>query len=206
VLVVDDEPVNRDILSKYLSSDGHTVVTSVNAQEAMERFQAEPFDLIVTDHAMPGMSGLQLAADMRLIRASQPIILVTGFSDPTTCASGEMPEHVNVVLSKPVPQSELRRAVADACAPAGVSPAAPEPGSAASAAPVMEANPEISKTVCHNEFHPALAAASLPTEGALVAPEANLAISKPIPRMEPNLLATKACDPSDGALIAPGLP
>jgi len=124
VLLVDDEPVNRDILSKYLLGDGHSVVATVNAHEAMERFRVERFDLIVTDHAMPGMSGLQLAADVRRIRPDQAIILVTGFSDPTRMP-GELPEYVNLVLSKPVPQSELRRAVAAACAPEPEALAAP---------------------------------------------------------------------------------
>jgi CheY-like chemotaxis protein len=124
VLLVDDEPVNRDILSKYLLSDGHSVVATVNAHEAMERFRVERFDLIVTDHAMPGMSGLQLAADVRRVRPDQPIILVTGFSDPTK-APGDLPQYVNLVLSKPVPQSELRRAIAVVCAPESAAVAAP---------------------------------------------------------------------------------
>jgi len=202
VLIVDDEPVNRDILSKYLTSDGHSVVACVNAQEAMERFRAEPFDLIVTDHAMPGMSGLQLAADVRQIRLSQPIILVTGFSDPT-CASGETPEHVNLVLSKPVPQSELRRAVAEACAPEGAASAPPaarvSPSGAPAAADVSSA---LSKPSAPVDPPRAAPLQSNSPEGDLALRTVILPFPKPVPPAVPD--AAETCFAVEGALMAPG--
>jgi signal transduction histidine kinase len=190
VLVVDDEPVNRDILSKYLSGDGHSVVTSADAQDAMERFRAEPFDLVVTDHAMPGMSGLQLAADFRKMRAAQPIILVTGFSDPTR-APGEMPEYVNLVIAKPVPQSELRRAVAEACASTNATP--PASALPTSAAP----NPTAASPTLPSPF--------APISKSPIVPEMVLTASKPIPQGELRRVMTEASDPSEGALTVPGL-
>jgi len=110
VLLVDDEPIACDVLARYLITDGHRVVTAVNGQEAIDRAGAEDFDLLITDHAMPGMNGLQLAAHIRGMRASQPIILVTGFSD-SRFDPDEKFSDIDLVVRKPVPRRELRRAL-----------------------------------------------------------------------------------------------
>jgi signal transduction histidine kinase len=110
VLLVDDEPIACDVLARYLITDGHRVVTAINGQEAIDRAGAENFDLLITDHAMPGMNGLQLAAHIRGMRASQPIILVTGFNDGQFNPDQEFSD-INLVVRKPVPRRELRRAL-----------------------------------------------------------------------------------------------
>ena len=110
VLVVDDEPVSRGVLESYLTADGHEVVTASNAKDAIGCDERERFDLLITDHAMPGMNGLQLAALFRATRAGFPVILVTGFAagenDPDAESAG-----VDHVMRKPVPRHELRRAL-----------------------------------------------------------------------------------------------
>jgi CheY-like chemotaxis protein len=110
VLVVDDEPVPRDVLQKFLISDGHSVVTANNALEAIRCFQSEPFDLVLTDHAMPGMNGVELASVLRGMRENQPVILVTGFSEWREIP-GEQPTGINMMVWKPVPHGELRKAL-----------------------------------------------------------------------------------------------
>ncbi|HEV7867723.1 MAG TPA: response regulator [Chthoniobacteraceae bacterium] len=110
VLVVDDEPIPRDIITKYLHADGHTAVIATHGQEAIDRFHEEPFDLLLTDHGMPGMNGVQLAAAVRQIRNNQPIILITGFSE-LGLEENELPPGVNLVVRKPVPQGEFRQAL-----------------------------------------------------------------------------------------------
>lgn len=115
VLVVDDEPVTRCVLESYLTADGHRVVTAVNAEEALGCFAGASFDLLITDHAMPGMNGVQLAGAVREMHAGQPVILVTGFG-PGGIGPDETPEAVDFVMHKPVPRSELRRALASVIA------------------------------------------------------------------------------------------
>jgi signal transduction histidine kinase len=110
ILVVDDEPVPRDVVSKYLTADGHRVVSAANGYDAFEKFKAGKFDLLLTDHAMPGMSGVQLAGAVKQLGGNQPVLLLTGFSD-SSLAPGEKPAGIDLVLSKPIPQSELRRAL-----------------------------------------------------------------------------------------------
>lgn len=111
VLLVDDEPIARDVVTKYLQADDHEVVAANSAAEALRHFKADAFDLLVTDQAMPGMSGLQLAALIKDIKPTQPVILLTGFSDPAL-AEGELPAGIDAILQKPMSQLDLRVAVA----------------------------------------------------------------------------------------------
>jgi len=110
VLVVDDEPVTRRVLESYLTADGHSVVTAVDAEEAMGCFEGAEFDLLITDHAMPGMNGVQLAAAVRRTRVGHPVILVTGFA-AGSMGTDEEPPGVDLVMRKPVSRRELRRAL-----------------------------------------------------------------------------------------------
>lgn len=110
VLVVDDEPVSRCVLEQYLAADGHTVVTASDPDEAIGAAKAGQFDLMITDHAMPGMNGVQLAAVLRGMHAGHPVILVTGFAPGEICPD-ENPVGVDLVMRKPVPRCALRRAL-----------------------------------------------------------------------------------------------
>lgn len=60
ILVVDDEPAIGDIFRDFLSSSGYVVETTVSGAEALERMQARPYDLLITDLEMPGMNGIEL--------------------------------------------------------------------------------------------------------------------------------------------------
>jgi signal transduction histidine kinase len=113
VLVVDDEPVTRHVVAKYLEMDGHTVVTATNGKEGISKFAAGKFDLLLTDHAMPEMNGVELAAAVKAAQQNMPVILLTGF-DATATHREEHPPEVDCILHKPIPQSTLRRAIQDA--------------------------------------------------------------------------------------------
>jgi signal transduction histidine kinase len=110
VLVVDDEPVTRGVLASYLTSDGHRVVTAVDAEEAIGCLESAEFDLLITDHAMPGMNGRQLAAALREKHAGHPVIVVTGFA-PGGMGPDDEQVGGDLVMRKPVPRRELRRAL-----------------------------------------------------------------------------------------------
>ena len=107
VLVVDDDEVTRAVIERYLTADGHRVVTAVNAWEAIGRTQQTKFDLLIIDHAMPGMTGVQLVGTLRGMCASQPIILMTGFAAGGV-GPGEQPPGVDLIMHKPVSRQELR--------------------------------------------------------------------------------------------------
>jgi len=111
ILVVEDEPLVREVISVYLNTDKHHVETAVNGVDGLEKFGNGTFDLILTDRAMPQMNGDQLALAIKKINPEMPIVLLTGFGD-LMLGSGEQPTGVDLVLSKPFTMSQLRDAVA----------------------------------------------------------------------------------------------
>jgi CheY-like chemotaxis protein len=111
ILAVDDEPLARDIVSQYLMADGHRVELAVNGYDALEKLKAAHFDLIITDQAMPGMTGLQLAETIKKTTNS-PILLLSGHGDSVR-ENGSM-RSVDAVSNKAISQQELRIAIARA--------------------------------------------------------------------------------------------
>lgn len=108
VLVVDDDASARDVVTQYLKGDGHRVVTASDGGEALQRVMTEHFDLVITDHGMPGMSGIQLADAVRRVDPVKPVFLLSGFAlDPA-----QLPPSVSRILKKPLARDELRSALA----------------------------------------------------------------------------------------------
>jgi len=100
VLVVDDEPVARDVVTKYLCADDHEVVVATAAVEALEQLKQGVFDLVITDHAMPQMNGAQLA---RLIKSNGRATGVDadGLFRPAL-PRDTLPPTVDLMLPKPI--------------------------------------------------------------------------------------------------------
>jgi signal transduction histidine kinase len=125
VLVVDDHPGIREIVSAYLAEDRHTVETAADANEALEKFRRSHFDLVITDRAMPEINGDHLAASIKELRPQEPIIMLTGFADLIN-ANGGPSRHVDLVMSKPARLDDLRRAILEVIPESEIS-AASEP-------------------------------------------------------------------------------
>jgi PAS domain S-box-containing protein len=83
ILLVDDEEAILRVNCLSLERLGYQVTVRLNSREALEAFSANPdrFDLAITDMAMPGMAGDQLAKALLVIRPTLPIIICTGFSE-----------------------------------------------------------------------------------------------------------------------------
>lgn len=77
VLVVDDERGVRYALEAVLTAEGHDVLTAASGAAALELMAQHEVELVVTDLAMPGMSGLELMAELKQIDSSLPIVLIT---------------------------------------------------------------------------------------------------------------------------------
>ncbi len=78
VLVVDDEPQVRELLSEALMSFGHSVVSAQDAEEALEKFHERHFDIVITDMDMPRMDGLELIRHLMAERGDIDVIAITG--------------------------------------------------------------------------------------------------------------------------------
>ena len=91
IMVVDDEVSLADMLQKFLTANGANVVTFNSPDLALEAFiqQAENIDLVITDEAMPGMSGMLLSEKLLEVKPDLPIILCTGYSEHATAESVE---------------------------------------------------------------------------------------------------------------------
>jgi signal transduction histidine kinase/ActR/RegA family two-component response regulator len=111
VLVVEDDPQVRDIEAEYLRGDGHAVTTAATGSEGLQRFRADQFDLVVSDRAMPEMSGDQLTEAIKSFSPGTPVIMVTGFADmPRDKQNGKASP--DLVLRKPITQASLHEAIA----------------------------------------------------------------------------------------------
>ncbi len=112
ILLVDDEGAIVSMGKKLLERLGYQVVSSMNSVEAMVTFRTNPdkFDLVITDMAMPNMSGDKLAAKIKKIRQDIPVILVTGFSDKINIRTGSDLQ-IDAFLMKPVDKANLAKTV-----------------------------------------------------------------------------------------------
>jgi CheY-like chemotaxis protein len=79
VLVVDDDPVVRKSFDRVLSSKGYAVITAESGEEALLKLNEEKYDLIYTDIRMPGMSGLEVAEQVKARRPWTPVVIITGY-------------------------------------------------------------------------------------------------------------------------------
>ena len=106
ILVVDDEPMVRESLELMLQLDGHEIKLAESGFEALQYFEPGKFAVVLTDNRMPGMSGVQLARQLKVLCPTQPIILFSG-SPPADCG-----QVCDLVLLKPFTAGQLRKAVA----------------------------------------------------------------------------------------------
>ena len=80
ILVVDDDDVIRETLCELLSQE-HTCQTAETAEQALEKLEAQRFDVVLTDISMPGLSGMELLDRVLQLYPRTPVIVVSGLSD-----------------------------------------------------------------------------------------------------------------------------
>jgi CheY-like chemotaxis protein len=83
ILVVDDEPIVRNMAKAALERSGHQVHIASGGEEAVERIQASPalYSLVLLDFNMPGLNGEQTLDAIRSIRSDLPVVICSGYSD-----------------------------------------------------------------------------------------------------------------------------
>ena len=80
ILVAEDESLLRKILTGLFEAEGYRVVAAATGREALERFGAEPVDLVVTDIRMPEIEGLELLDRLKRVDPEVPVVIMTAFS------------------------------------------------------------------------------------------------------------------------------
>ncbi|MGO8764429.1 MAG: ATP-binding protein [Limisphaerales bacterium] len=103
LLVVDDEVPILDMMQQQLRKMGYRVTTRADSLEAMNTFHANPdyFDLVITDHTMPGLQGADLAEELGALRSDLPVILMTGLNQPPDLAASRHAA-LRSVFQKPI--------------------------------------------------------------------------------------------------------
>ena len=111
ILVVDDEPVVRELAVEILRRSGYLPEGADGAQAALQRLEEEPFDCLLTDVVMPGMTGLELLQELRERRHELPVVLMTGGSQEPERTSNAVRLGAAGLLYKPFSHDELNTAV-----------------------------------------------------------------------------------------------
>jgi DNA-binding NtrC family response regulator len=109
ILVVDDESVIREALTRILEGDGFTVQTAKNGHAAIELLQQNEFDLIITDLKMPGMSGFEVLSAVKTLQPSAPVIMITGFATVETAVEAMKNGTVDYLVKPFTPEQILEK-------------------------------------------------------------------------------------------------
>ncbi|MFN3282121.1 MAG: response regulator, partial [Tabrizicola sp.] len=124
VIAVDDQFINRTILERQLAPCGIEVALCRSAAEVLERLASDPdYDVVLTDHAMPEMDGVQLLEAIRAAGHAMPVLLLS--SNPMSL--GNRSHDFAAILQKPILRSDLYRHLQGLTAPAGVAADPPPP-------------------------------------------------------------------------------
>ena len=78
VLVVDDEPILRGILTRIVGRAGYSVASAVDGLDALEKLKSARFDIVISDVKMPNMDGLELLGEIKSSYPETSVILITG--------------------------------------------------------------------------------------------------------------------------------
>ena len=106
ILVVDDEPAQRELVGGFLGKHGFQVTEAADGRRALARFREELFDLVLTDQRMPDLSGLEVLAGVRAITPGAAVIIMTAYGTIETAVSAIKAGAADYLV-KPVNLDEL---------------------------------------------------------------------------------------------------
>ncbi len=112
ILVVDDEEDICKLLNRYFSRNGHLVKTVNNGANAIEMINIEPFDLVLCDLAMPGVTGYDVIKALHALEGTPKIGIITGWRQKLKLIDGENMK-VDFIIKKPFNFLELAKHIND---------------------------------------------------------------------------------------------
>jgi PAS domain S-box-containing protein len=117
ILLVDDEEALVRLGEEMVAELGYDAVGLSSSEEALKLFRAEPerFDAVLSDEAMPGLTGSELTIEIRKIRPNIPVVLMSGYVTPALSARAQDAGVVDV-LAKPLVSRDIARSLASALA------------------------------------------------------------------------------------------
>ena len=112
ILIVDDEAAVRFTLDMLLRRRGYLVTAASNGDEALMLIGQQPFDLLLLDYKMPGLSGLDVALRAHELLPKVPVLFLTGSSSIAGLPEAPGLGHFDVLLKTASPQEVLERVAA----------------------------------------------------------------------------------------------
>jgi Response regulator containing CheY-like receiver, AAA-type ATPase, and DNA-binding domains len=106
ILIVDDDPGQRSLLTSFLQTQGFETDTADSGEKALEKLRAGRYDMMISDVRMPGLSGLETLRRARKEYATLPVLLVTAFTDVKDAVAAMRDGALNY-LAKPIDLDEL---------------------------------------------------------------------------------------------------
>jgi CheY-like chemotaxis protein len=129
ILIVDDVPEICDLITRFLTPYGHTIMRAANGLEASRHLRTQACDLLITDVLMPEFDGLELISELKRTDGTVRILAISGGGStlqPNYCVSMAKAMGAHATLTKPFDRSQFMRGVAEALSdsePVGALPA-----------------------------------------------------------------------------------
>jgi two-component system, chemotaxis family, chemotaxis protein CheY len=113
ILVIDDDPMAREIITEMLSQNGHRAVNASDGGEGLELFKNGAFDLVITDMIMPEVEGVETIIQLRKDNPDVKIIAISGGGRISAYSHLSIAEKFGVMktLTKPFAKDDLLKAV-----------------------------------------------------------------------------------------------
>jgi CheY-like chemotaxis protein len=109
ILIVDDEEIERLLEKTILEAAGHELFFAKDGESALKLCAEKDVDLVLTDLAMPGFSGLRLIRELRMKQSDLPIVAVSGWAADQLDLAQDY--GADVILAKPVDAQELLKVI-----------------------------------------------------------------------------------------------
>jgi DNA-binding response OmpR family regulator len=115
ILIVDDDPQIRKLLSAILKRDGYGIITAPDGRQALRELDNQAVDLVITDLIMPGKEGIETIMEMRKKIPGMPIIAISGGGKLNPQTYLDIARSLGAVrtMSKPINPASLTATVKD---------------------------------------------------------------------------------------------
>ena len=123
ILLVDDEPLNLDLLEQELTDLGYGVEKAESGRAALEKLAVTPVDLVLLDYQMPGMNGIEVLEEIKKKQLDLPVIMITAYGTIARAVEAIKngaddfvtkpfdPDHLALVVSKALERARLKSEV-----------------------------------------------------------------------------------------------
>lgn len=106
ILIIEDDAAFCQMLQKFLTKKDYQVSTSFNAQEGLQKFKDDQFDMVITDLRLPNYDGIQLLSDIKNSNPKVPVLVMTGYAEVSTAVKA-MKKGAFDYISKPFTPEEI---------------------------------------------------------------------------------------------------